>query len=427
MSSSSPNTKLKGTGDTKENFSDDVERPLLSRRGGEGASGEESREAAKYYTVRRDDTGVELSREVLFARPVYGSEGLATSTKMMENESHYQMPHAKELTLKQIWGSSISIVAVLTAWLYVGEARRVIPHCREAWPQGDKDLWNRNMCTTTVALFRTLPLGCCLWVAAINRRDLLHTRLWYEMFGRQVLLDFANTPFLKSWSVGFFLLWVVLAASMYYWDGKEMFQDLLGVFPFWFPIYQFLASLYSHWDLESRLLSVPKLVEKDPHWAMKHHANCFFIREAFARAAFNRLTERLEKEKTTIVGSEADTESNKNSSAMKMTTGELISALIEEAEKMRAQGEKPESGHEYHFERRWVRELLFHPQLDDERSRHFRHWSKIFDVYTGLVMFALAYLLCVTLVMHLVYEHMVSQESWIAYIFMVHWLAPHFQ
>merc|ERR1719456_482998 len=111
---------------------------------------------------------------------------------------------------------------------------------------------------------------------------------------------------------------------------------------------------------------------------------------------------------------------------MMMTTGELISALIEEAEKMHDQGERPELAHEYHFERRWVRELLFHPQLDDERSQRYRYWSKVFDVYTGLVMLALAYLLCVTLLMHLVYEHMVSQEGWVAYIFMVHWLAPHF-
>ena len=83
-----------------------------------------------------------------------------------------------------------------------------------------------------------------------------------------------------------------------------------------------------------------------------------------------------------------------------------------------------EKRHWFHFERRWIRELLFLPNLDSERARRYKFWSRVFDVYTGVLMLALTYLLCVTVVMHLVHERVLNPSSWVARIFLVQWLAP---
>merc|ERR1719161_1566262 len=115
-------------------------------------------------------------------------------------------------------------------------------------------------------------------------RDLLHTRLYYEMFVHRVHLDFMNIGFFQAPVVVCMLVWMGLCFLLYPMTWAITLPKILITMPFWIPVLSFGAMLYQQWDLETRLLSVAKLVENDVEWANQHMLDSYFLRDYVAEA-----------------------------------------------------------------------------------------------------------------------------------------------
>merc|ERR1719265_995059 len=175
-----------------------------------------------------------------------------------------------------------------------------------------------SACISSILIYWTFPIFCCLVLLMYFYRDLLLTRLYYVMFVHQVHLDFRNISFLGAVSVRIMLSWCVLCLLMYPLTGTVGVHSILQTLPFWIPVMSFGAMLYAHWDLEKRLVSVAKLVENDVEWAGNHVKNSFFLRDYIAEKAFHQVRQVLDKQKP----------------APELSTGEYILQIAAEAEKL---------------------------------------------------------------------------------------------
>merc|ERR1719335_613841 len=142
------------------------------------------------------------------------------------------------------------IAYTTTSWLSVGAVKEeLFPSCGDVWTVP----FLRTGCEVTVLAFWTLPLFCCFFLLCFYYRDLLCTRLYYEMLAHNVFLDFENVDFTDSAAVRLMLLWMFVAIAMYPMSGVAF--SLVKVkltLSYWLPLLSFMGLLYASWDLESR-------------------------------------------------------------------------------------------------------------------------------------------------------------------------------
>merc|ERR1719313_2449450 len=94
-------------------------------------------------------------------------------------------------------------------------------------------------------------------------------------------------------------------------------KGILLTLPFWIPVISFWAFFFTQWDLETRLLSLSKFVERDVEWSNKHMLESFFLRDYVAETALLNVAKKLETQEP----------------APKLTIGGYIRLIAEEAER----------------------------------------------------------------------------------------------
>jgi len=324
------------------------------------------------------------------------------------NRHHFDYPEIHELVFMQI-GMSLGYCAyTTTAWLYIGIVRHeVFPDCHSVWSD-PLLMWT---CETTVLAFWTFPLFCCFFLLCFYYRDLLCTRLYYEMLAHNVFLDFENVDFTKSSAVRLMLVWMLVALMMYPMSGqmlslsKTTFAFKITI-PYWLPLFSFLGLLYASWDLESRLLSLSKYVEREFDQAKDHMGNSVFMRDHLCEYAFK------------------DVQSNAHKVNKVHSTGSYIRAIVKRAQSILDEVKEEELQNRkkgrsilhsrflvVFSESYWVSNLLYCRALEDYRAKRFRKWFKWYKLYTYVLLVFLTYLMLATVVSHLHHQHHLA-TSW---------------
>merc|ERR1719214_267154 len=104
---------------------------------------------------------------------------------------------------------------------------------------------------------------------------------------------------------------MVIALCMYPLSGAMFsIKSLKMTIPYWLPLFSFLGVLYASWDLETRLLSLSKYVEREFDDAKIHIDTSLFMPDYVARQGF--IAARTSKVKE-ISRSKASTESGESS------------------------------------------------------------------------------------------------------------------
>lgn len=317
---------------------------------------------------------------------------------------HFDYPEIHTLCFLQI-GMSLGYIAyTTTAWLYVGSVRHeLFPDCDHVWSEP----LMRWGCEVSVLAFWTFPLFCCFFLLCFYFRDLLCTRLYYELLAHNVFLDFENVDFIDSSAVRVMLVWMIVALLMYPLSGVVFsWMKVKLTVSYWLPLLSFLGLLYASWDLESRLLSLSKYVEREFDQAKDHMSNSVFMRDHLCEYAFD------------------DVQKHAKSAQKIHTTGSYIRAIVKRAQGLVGEVEEQElkdrqKGRSVLHSRflvvfssnYWVSRLLYCPMLDDYRAMRFRKWFKLYKGYTYILLIFLAYLMLATCVTHLHHQHILG-TSW---------------
>lgn len=316
---------------------------------------------------------------------------------------HFDYPDANSLFFMQIGLGAGYCAYMLTAWLYVVmQHEEIFPDCSDVWP------WSphmKNACEASIIFFWTFPLFCCIFLLVFFYRDLLQTRLYYEMLSHRVMLDFENVPFLQSRVVQFMLSWMLLGIMMYPLANNITLRAAKATMPYWIPVLSFGGMVIGYWDLETRLLSIAKFVEGDIDWAKEHFEESFFVRDFVAKQAFLNVREEVARVQHIH------------------TTGTFILAISAEASNMADRGDldmdlEPEGMFEAWSNKYWVTDFLYSKHLDDKRATRFRHWFMGYMIYTVIMLVLLFYLAVSTTITHLHQQHVI-EESWATRLFTV--------
>lgn len=317
--------------------------------------------------------------------------GILTSENTADDaRHHFEYPSAGYLVGLQI-GMSLGYCAyMLTSWLYCAIQHQVLfPKCSILW--GGIGSWTAWGCIAASLIFWTFPLFCCIVFLLYMYRDLLHTRLYYEMFAHRVHLDFMNIGFFQAPMVICMLVWMVLCLAFYPMTSALSVRGFLVTLPFWIPVISFGAMLYTQWDLETRLLSVAKFVEGDVEWANDHMHASFFLRDYVAEAALHNVIKKLEKQKP----------------PPKLTMGQYIMMIAEEADQMAAAGESPDEKLASKMlisswsPRYWVKLIVYSEYLEDAEAKKFIWWFYFYKAFTVLMITVLLFLCFLTVVSYL--------------------------
>jgi hypothetical protein len=315
---------------------------------------------------------------------------------------HFEYPSEFSLIAFQV-GMSLGYSGyVMTAWLYIGAVRHdVFPDCNHVWPFSHE---MQGVCEFSILAFWTFPIFCCIFLLIFLYRDLLNTRLYYEMLCHNVYLDLENVDFFESQAVRFLLFWMGVASLMYPATGNLHIAGMKATVAYWIPVVSFMAMLYASWDLETRLVSLAKYVEREFDDAKVHMQNSVFLRDYLCRQAFERVRDTSRKMQK-IHG-----------------TGSYVRAVVKMAMKMcrtekqwslQYQGDE-HSGYDSFFvafsRTYWVTDFLYCPQLEDKRARKFRAWFRVYFIYTFALLTFFLYLGVATIVSHLYHQRKIEES-----------------
>merc|ERR1719213_427379 len=189
---------------------------------------------------------------------------------------------------------------------------------------------------------------------------------------------------------------MVVAIGMYPMSGPTAFLTLTPykmTIPYWLPLFSFLGLLYASWDLESRLLSLSKYVEREFDQAKDHMGNSVFMRDHLCEYAFK------------------DVQSNAHKVNKVHSTGSYIRAIVKRAQSILDEVKEEELQNRkkgrsilhsrflvVFSESYWVSNLLYCRALEDYRAKRFRKWFKWYKLYTYVLLVFLTYLMLATVV-----------------------------
>merc|ERR1719161_1661722 len=303
------------------------------------------------------------------------SHGRVESIGHIANAGHiisdkFDVPTSAQLVMTQILMTLGYMAYMMSSWLDTAmRHKELFPVCNEYWASSHFFLpLMSSACVSSILIYWTFPIFCCLVLLMFFYRDLLLTQMYYVMFAHQVHLDFRNISFFGAVSVRIMLSWCVLCVLMYPLTGTTGVHGILQTLPFWMPVISFGVMLYSTWDLEKRLVSVAKLVENDVEWAGNHVKNSFFLRDYIAEKALHQVRQVLDKQEPPPA----------------LQTGEYIQAICAAAEEDHRKHLHDEVEHDENLKRRshitifyavspwyWMRKFLYCNYLVDKRAKNF--------------------------------------------------------
>eukprot|EP00746_Dinoflagellata_sp_MGD_P144280 gnl/MRDRNA2_/MRDRNA2_77033_c0_seq1.p1 gnl/MRDRNA2_/MRDRNA2_77033_c0~~gnl/MRDRNA2_/MRDRNA2_77033_c0_seq1.p1 ORF type:complete len:445 (+),score=45.88 gnl/MRDRNA2_/MRDRNA2_77033_c0_seq1:163-1497(+) len=355
------------------------------------------------------------------------SHGSVDSIGHIESAGHiisdkFDEPTCSQLVITQIVMTLGYMAYMMSSWLDTTMRHKdLFPICSEYWASSHFFLpLMGGTCVSSILIYWTFPIFCCLVLLMYFYRDLLLTKMYYVMFVHQVHLDFRNVSFFGAVSVRIMLCWCVLCVLMYPLTGKVGVHGILQTLPFWMPVISFCAMLYSHWDLEKRLLSVAKLVENDVEWAGNHVKNSFFLRDYIAEKALHQVRDVLDQQIP----------------APQLSTGEYIVQIAAEAvkiqkvedhrelKKLKKSLKKEHSTTIFHAisPRYWVYQFLYSPYLVDDSARDFHHWFRIYYWFTFVCMTLLVFFWLSTILTLFTMQKIVYLPPWLDFNW-INWLA----
>lgn len=311
-------------------------------------------------------------------------------------------PDIRELVFTQIGMSFAYTCYTLTAWTYLASVRRhLFPDCTKV--HGDDALhvyFLSPACEVTTFCFWTFSLCCAMFLLIFYLRDLLRTRLYYELLAHYVFIDFENIQFAQSRSVQLLSVYMLLSLLMYPFSENTRVSDFKSTIPFWMPLLSFIGMVYAQWDLEKRLVSLAKYTEKDFKAAQDHLSKSYHMKDFVFRRAFEFLAEEPEF-------------------LHKHNFSTCIKLIMQKAKEMKHEGEIKSDfelglggGFFVAFSPRyWVTRMLYQESFQGERQRRFIFWFRIYVVYTYLVLFFLLYLTMVTAVSHLREQNIIEPSE----------------
>jgi len=346
------------------------------------------------------------------------STEVLTSVDAEYTRGKFEFPTSRQLVGLHVALSLGYCAYMMTSWLDLSMRHKILfPVCTEYWGSGialdwGAEHWMAGACVGSIAVFWLFPIFCCMILLLFFYRDLLQTRIYYTMLAHQVHLDFTNVSFLDAISVRIMLTWCVLCFLMYPFAGVTSARGIMQTLPFWIPVVSFGAMLYNQWDLEQRLVSVAKLVEKDVEWAGNHVKKSFFLRDYIAERAFHKVRKEFDKLRP----------------APQLTSGEYIKAIAEAAEMDHHHHLHDENEHDAKLKKQshisvfwavspwyWMRQLLYSPYLVDQRAKNFHFWFSVYFVFTSALMLFLILLATLTIVTHLHMQGIVDAPPWMRF------------
>jgi len=392
-------SKKDESGDDEDDDDDDVEAPAAARKPllRKGSSSTNGKSGSRHFGTQGQTP-----------------DSVVTDEAAAEDiRNHFDYPSTGELIITQMAMSLGYTAYVMTAWLYVGAVRQLLfRDCTKIWPGGGLNTVPEVACEVASFAFWTLPLFVLIILHLWYYRDLLCTRLYYEMLAHNVFLDFENVPFFQSFAIRCMCLWMLFAFFLYPLGGSHLMtvNGLKITAPFWVPLASFVGGvLYASWDLETRLLSLAKYVEREFEDAKVHIDSSLFMPDYVARQGFKAVQGTIASQSN--------------------TTGTYIRAIALKAKELDSQGKLVAAENDVASQIQqsmfasfrsdyWVVAFLFCPHLNDERAVKFRRWLMVYKMYAFLMVGFLLYLFVCSGVSHLQRQERI-QESTFTRIFHV--------
>jgi len=331
-------------------------------------------------------------------------------------EDHYDevIPSSKALILQQVVLSGGCIGYTLSAWIYCCIARQTLfIRCFELYPYDLHHSFYRIGCEVSQVCFWTYPLVCCIASCIFFFFDVLHTRVWYELFGHNIIMGFQNSNCFKTIQVQIVLVWGFASLLMLPFTQRMTLHSFQMSLPYWFPIMSFMITMYSMWDIELRLMSVCKYAEKDPEWAKEHHNQCIYLNDFILREAFLHVHQEIKRERRCTPRAPTYIKSVKS-----FTTAGFVDAMRQEAERLGDEGASTQedcqasAGFQDFAYHHWMYIFLFTEKLEDRRAVRFRWWFRFYVLFSLTVLVLLLYLLFTTLMTNLRQQRIIG-EHWL--------------
>lgn len=336
------------------------------------------------------------------------SAAVLDSADAEKNLEKFEAPTSFELVMMYMALTLGYTAYMMTSWMEATLRHKILfPTCGEYWTSwGTMGPVVAGSCVGSVMIYWLFPLFVSVIILMFFFRDLLLTRLYYIMFTHAVHLDFSNVSFFQAPAVRVMLVWCALCLTMYPLAGTIGFRQILQTFSFWVPVMSCAGMLYTQWDIETRLVSVSKLVEEDSEWAGNHVRNSFFLRDYVAEEAFRRVRDRFEKQNP----------------APELKTSQYIFQIACEAEKLQhlekdvrglkklKKDLKKKSTHSIFWAVTpwfWPYQFLYCRFLVDEEAKRFHFWFRIYFWFFVVLMLIFLFLSISTIVAVLIMQNVI--------------------
>jgi hypothetical protein len=304
------------------------------------------------------------------------------------------------------------VTVVLGAYFFLHSVggRSITPHCPD-WAKADHvprysfRRWEEYTCYFTTACFWTYPIVCPLAIVLLFWTNLLDKRLFYECLFNRVFLQQHSMSYLTSWTFWLLLLHFLCGmCCIFFKDAGEqdklLRQEMIfGMFAYISSTVAFLYAVFTNWSVNRLVVPLPMFVENDLNGAMDLLKECTFIRDT----DFWRDFQAAE-----VLCAEV---CRQRRMSFAMSTPELM-RLILDIEKSFQDGtcgiyrsesfldkicNHASNFYEQHCRPYWVSRFLFFPALQDQRSRTFRLWSRVYYAFMVVTCLLFCYTLVYTL------------------------------
>jgi len=257
-------------------------------------------------------------------------------------------------------------IYLLTAWFKCTvDWNETFPKCHNINNQ-----FLSTTCEVSCLAFWTSPIAFSIVVVIYFYFDVLCIELYYALLGHNVLIDYDHVHFIKSYPVLLLLCWQILGLGIYVFDRHTLVIRLIRTLPYWFPVLSAFSMLWCTWDVEYRLITLSKYVERNFEDALHHLGSCVFLRDYVVKAGVQSLQKHKGFRKNAGIGAN-------------------IKDIVEEIEVLELEGQLEEFQPEPHDLKLWMSEIIYDQSHQDERSRNFRFWFRIYRVYTVAMLLLL--------------------------------------
>jgi len=299
----------------------------------------------------------------------HGSEKVVVSDVIAEaNRKVLGVPEIRETFVINVVFTLGYTIYLLTAWFKcVISWSKIFPECRN-----ESNEFLRATCDVSCLAFWTSPIAFCVVVVIYFYSDMLCTELYYALLGHNVLIDYDHAPFIKAFPVLILLCWQTLGLGIYIFDRHVFVSRVIRTLPYWIPVLSSFSMLWCTWEVEHRLITLSKYVKQNFEDSLHHLGSCVFVRDFVVKAGVQRLLSRKGFREDAGIGTN-------------------IKQIVEEIESLELDGKLDELKPEPHDSDLWISEIIYDPSHQDERSRSFRFWFRIYRFYTlAMVLFLLS-------------------------------------